>query len=348
MAPSDPFGHGSLTDVAGLLVGHHRRVGRGWATGTTAIIVPGGAMGAVDVRGGGPGTRETDALDPRNLVDRIHGLCLSGGSAYGLAAAHGVMTDLERRRLGVPVGPEPHEIVPVVPAAVIFDLARGGAFGNRPDAAFGERAARSARASAARGSIGAGTGARAGGVQGGVGMASITVRLDALTVRVAALAVVNASGSPFDPATGAPWMPIRGLRRPTASERRAVEAARRAATAPPMNTTIGVVATDADLTRAETGRFAQSAHDGLARAVRPAHGLTDGDTIFGLATGALSLPPTSAGLIRGAQSRAARLNELFAAAADVFAVACADAVITATAVGHAPAWADLCPSAIRA
>ena len=164
-ASDDPFGTGALTDVAGLRVGHHQRFGRGWQTGTTVVLAPDGAVAAVDVRGGGPGTRETDALDARNLVDRIHAVCLTGGSAYGLAAADGVMAHLERKRLGIVVGPEPQHVVPVVPTAVIFDLGRGGGFGNRPDAGFGERAASAARPrNVARGAVGAGTGARSGGM----------------------------------------------------------------------------------------------------------------------------------------------------------------------------------------
>ena len=145
MSDRDPFRHGSLTDVDGLLVGHHQRLGRGWQTGTTVVLCPDGGVAAVDVRGGGPGARETDALDPHNLVDRIHAICLSGGSAYGLATADGVMAELERRRLGVPVGPDSAQVVPVVPTAVIFDLGRGGDFGHRPGPDFGERALRNAR-----------------------------------------------------------------------------------------------------------------------------------------------------------------------------------------------------------
>ena len=326
-SPTDPFASGSLTDVDGLLVGHHQRTGRGWQTGTTVILAPDGAVAAVDVRGGGPGTRETDALDHRNLVDRIHAVCLTGGSAYGLASADGVMRHLERHRLGVPVGPEPAHVVPVVPTAVIFDLGRGGVFANRPDASFGERAADRAHRSRrrpARGSVGAGTGARAGGLQGGVGMAATTVDVgdgaDRRAVTVAALAVVNAAGSLVDPATGAPWVTPAVLRRPTTAERGALEATRLAALAPPpMNTTIGVVATDADLTRPETGRLAQSAHDGLARAIRPAHGLTDGDSIFGLSTGRIALARATGGLVRSGGSRVVELNAVFAAAAEVFA-----------------------------
>ena len=349
VSDSDPFRCGSLTDVEGILVGHHRRVGPGWQTGTTVVVCPDGAVAAVDVRGGGPGTRETDALDPRNLVDRVHAICLSGGSAYGLAAADGVMAELERRHLGVPVGPEPAHVVPVVPTAVIFDLGRGGDFRKRPGPEFGARAFRNARRRAGRGTVGAGTGARAGGLQGGVGMASMPVDLDGVTVTVAALAVVNAAGSPIDPATGSPWTAISGLRRPTRDDRAAVAAIVSPPRDLPLNTTIGVVATDVALTRAEAQRFAMSAHDGLARAVRPAHGLTDGDTVFALATGRHALPddPGAAGLARGPASRAVRLGRLYAAAADAFERACADAVVTATTVGDAPAYRDVCPSAWR-
>jgi L-aminopeptidase/D-esterase-like protein len=345
----DPFRSGSLTDVDGVLVGHHHRLGRGWQTGTTVVFCPGGAVAAVDVRGGGPGTRETDALDPRNLVDRIHAVCLSGGSAYGLATADGVMAELERRQLGVPVGPDPGHVVPVVPTAVVFDLGRGGDFGRRPGPEFGERAIRNARRRAGRGAVGAGTGARAGGLQGGVGMASVVVDLDGTAVTVAALAVVNAAGSPIDPATGSPWTAIPGLRRPTRDERAAVAAIVSPPRELPLNTTIGVVATDAELTRPEAQRLAMSVHDGLARAVRPAHGLTDGDTMFALATGRHVLPddPRAPGLVRGEASRAVRLDRLCAAGAGVFERACADAVVTAATVGAAPAYRDVCPSAWR-
>jgi L-aminopeptidase/D-esterase-like protein len=351
-AGRDPFGVGAITDVAGIRVGHHQRTGSGWLTGTTAVLAPDGATAAVDVRGGGPGTRETDALDPRNLVDRVHAICLTGGSAYGLATADGVMAELERRGLGVPVGPGRHDVVPVVPTAVIFDLGRGGRFGARPDPAFGERAARAAFGRSGRsprhGTIGAGTGARAGGLQGGIGMASATVSLGDVMVRVGALAVVNASGSLIDPTTGLPWMPMPALRRPNATERAALAAAVAPATPaapPPLNTTIGVVAVDAVLDRAEVGRLAQSAHDGLARAIRPAHALVDGDTIFGLATGSAQLPTPTDGTIRSAGSRAIMLSTLFAAGADVFAAACVDAIITATTTSAHPAYRDLCPSA---
>jgi L-aminopeptidase/D-esterase-like protein len=182
-------------------------------------------------------------------------------------------------------------------------------------------------------------------------MASTTVPLgdgDGV-VTVAALAVVNSSGSVINPKVGLPWNPPPGLRRPTAAERRTWAAA--VAVPPglpptqPLNTTIGVVATDAELTRPETGRLAQSAHDGLARAIRPAHALIDGDTVFALSTGAEALPGDVAGIVRHPRSRTGALDALFAAAADVFAAACTDAVVTASALGAAVAYRDLCPSA---
>jgi L-aminopeptidase/D-esterase-like protein len=342
-------GTGGLGDVGGVLVGHHQRCGRGWQTGTTVVYVPDGAISAVDVRGGGPGTRETDALEPGNLVDRIHAVCLTGGSAYGLATADGVMAELERRGSGVPVGPEPHQVVPVVPTAVIFDLGRGGTFANRPTPEFGRRALLAARRSDRRGSIGAGTGARAGGLQGGVGMASTLVRIGGVTARVAALAVVNASGCVIDPRSAEPWTPHPALRRPDTGDRRRWRdwAAAAIAEREALNTTIGVVVTDGDVTRPEARRLATAAHDGLARSIRPAHGLTDGDAIFALSTGREPLPTASDGLVRSEGSRAPHLNALCAAAAAVFAEACTDAIVHASALGDAPAYLDLCPSARR-
>ncbi len=280
-----PFG--SILDVPGVGVGHHQRTGRGWQTGTTVVTVAAGATPGVDVRGGGPGTRETDALRPENLIQEIHAVTLTGGSAYGLAAAHGVVGLLEQRGLGFPIT---DHVVPVVPAAVIFDLGRGGDFACRPDASFGERAARAALAGRRRpswGSVGAGTGARAGGLQGGVGTASTTVRIGGTPVVVGALAVVNANGTVIDPSTALPWE-RHGMRftRPTGAQRAAVREALTGRATAGLNTTIGVVATSAALDKAECSKVASVAHDGLARAVRPAHSMTDGDTVFALSTGA--------------------------------------------------------------
>ena len=345
---------GSITDVDGVRVGHHQRVGRGWQTGTTVVLVPNGATPGVDVRGGGPGTRETDALAPHNLIEQIHAVCLTGGSAYGLAAADGVMAWLEERGLGFRVGPpdaEPARVVPVVPAAVIFDLGRGGDFTHRPDATFGRRAVAGARRAQTHwGSVGAGTGAVAGGIQGGVGTASTTVRLARpdgdlpADIVVGAIAVVNANGSPVDRETGLPWE-SGGLvrRRPSTAERRGLRDVLDAARPPSLNTTIGVVATSARLTKAEVGKMASVAHDGLARAIRPAHSMVDGDTIFGLATGAVELTSAPAQLTASA-ARNMDVNLLLVAAADVFAAACTHAVISATAIGDRPSYRDLCPT----
>lgn len=331
-----------LTDVPGILVGHAQRIGGGWQTGTTVILVPAGAVAGVDVRGGGPGTHETDLLRPENLVQQVHGICLTGGSAYGLAAATGVMAFLEERGVGFPVGPEGEQVVPIVPAAVIYDLGRGGNFANRPDAGFGYRAAKGARATPSRsGTIGAGTGARSGGLQGGLGSASVTL---ASGVVVAALAVVNSAGRVIEARTGLPWQPGGlGLRRPNAEERRVLEDHVRASR-PPLNTTIGVVATSAAMTKAECTKFAGVAHDGLARAIRPAHSMFDGDTVFALATGTADVV-----LETTPREKARLLDEIFEAGADCFSLAGTRAVVDATSVpGGAPAYRDLCPSAFAA
>ncbi len=216
----------SLVDVPGMAVGHHQRVGDGWLTGSTVVLAPPeGAVGGVDVRGGGPGTRETDLLDPCNLVERVHAVSLSGGSAFGLAAADGVMRRLLEEGRGFPMG-GPGELVPIVPGAVIFDLGRGGRWDATPDASFGAAAAEDAlrhlgaegqpdgqpegqpdggadgrAAPPALGVVGAGTGGQvAGGLKGGVGSASLVLP-DGTTV--AALVVLNAVGSTVDPRTGA-------------------------------------------------------------------------------------------------------------------------------------------------
>lgn len=343
-----PFG--SLIDVPGIGVGHHQRTSGKWQTGTTVVACPAGATPGVDVRGGGPGTRETDALRPENLVREIHAVCLTGGSAYGLAAADGVMKVLAAKGLGFPIA---DGVVPVVPAAVIFDLGRSGAFDARPDPSFGERACRRALSGRGRpdwGSVGAGTGARAGGLQGGVGTASTRVRIEAdpdgeygppiaeaIELTIGAIAVVNASGSPVDLTTGLPWETGgRRTRRPNKDERAALRESMTVKAGGNLNTTIGVVAVSAALDKAEASKLASVAHDGLARAIRPAHAMTDGDTIFSLATGDTVLPDGPA--------RLAVLDRLLTAGAEVFGAACTHAVVAATTIGASPAWSDLCPS----
>ena len=293
----------SLIDVAGIRMGHAGRSGSGWLSGTTVVLAPdGGAVAGVDVRGGGPGTRETDVLDPRNIVERVHAVTLSGGSSFGLAAADGVMQRLFEAGVGYPTG-APGEVVPIVPSAVIFDLGRGGDFTKHPGAAMGREAYDAALSTTSRaplmGVVGAGTGAIAGGLKGAVGSASV-VLADGTTV--GALAVVNSSGSCVDPLTGELYAARFGLpgeftalRLPDADE---VAAARASADTvavpdrarPAFATTIGVVATDAILTKAQCAKVSGIAHDGMARAIRPVHTMFDGDTVFTLATGGRGAP----------------------------------------------------------
>ncbi|WP_410587919.1 P1 family peptidase [Amycolatopsis sp. lyj-23] len=320
-----------ITDVPGVLVGHHERVGDGWATGTTVVLVPGGAVGAVDQRGGAPGTRETNLLEPENLVQRVNAVCLSGGSAYGLAAADGVMRWLSERNLGFPVGTQPHEVVPIVPAAVLFDLPRSE-WGNRPDASFGYAACEAASTSFAQGTAGAGAGAAVGSLKGGIGSASEVVG----ECTVGALAVVNAAGQAVDPATGRAYAADHGDFGVTWPSRPVELPSRRT----DLNTTIGVVAADAALSKAEARRLAVAAQDGLARAVRPAHTMFDGDTVFALATGARELPAAP-----GPAARPAALDALCAAAARVFARAMVHGVLAATTAGGVPAYRDVWPEA---
>lgn len=338
--------NGSLVDVAGISVGHHQRIGRGWRTGTTVILAGAGATAGVDVRGGGPGTRETDLLRPENSVEQVHAICLTGGSAYGLAAASGVMRFLESKNVGFPVGPTPEAVVPIVPGAVIFDLGRGGAFGNRPDEEFGRRAAAAARVRPERnGSVGAGTGAVAGGIQGGVGSASIVLTSG---IVVAALAVVNAAGTLIDPGTGLPWeLSSHRLRRPSKSDRTLVCSVWPPPGPQPLNTTIGVVATTARLTKAECTKVAAVAHDGMARAIRPAHSMFDGDTVFTLSTGLAELPADEPIALHSGRNRPMALNIVLEAAASCFAAACVQALVSATSIGGPLAYRDLCASAWR-
>ncbi|GGW29011.1 hypothetical protein GCM10010503_00550 [Streptomyces lucensis JCM 4490] len=327
----------ALTDVTGLRVGHATRAGDGWLTGTTVVLAPeGGAVAAVDVRGGGPGTKETDALDPRNVVGTVDAVVLTGGSAYGLDAASGVMAWLEERGRGVPVGTDPAHVVPVVPAACVFDLGRGGDFRARPDAATGRAAVEAAAATPAgarvpEGCVGAGTGAAAGRLKGGVGTAS-TVLASGITV--AALVVANAAGSVMDPETGVLYGELFQGRvdYPAAhvheAARRRLDGYASRNAPPPLNTTLAVVATDADLSRAQAQKLAGTAHDGIARAVRPVHLLHDGDTVFALATRARPL-----------DAHPLALNAVLAAGADLVTRAIVRAVRAAEPVdGPGGAW----------
>lgn len=285
-----PTGGRGLTEVHGLRVGHHTLAER--PTGCTVILVDGdGAVGGVSQRGGAPGTRETDLLDPLNMVDKVNAIVLSGGSAYGLDAAQGVVRYLEERQIGWRVGAA--GVVPIVPAAILFDLGFGGDPKVRPTADCGLRAATAATAApVAEGNVGAGAGATVGkmgmgrSMKGGLGSAAIA--LDNGLV-VAALVAVNAVGDVVDPMTG---QVVAGVRtedgKGVADVRKLLRTGALLRRPPPRageNTTIGLVATNARLTKAEVNRVAVMGDDGFAKAIAPSHTVGDGDTVFALATG---------------------------------------------------------------
>lgn len=274
----------SITDVFGIKVGHFTDKRR--PTGCTVILTEAGATAGVDVRGASPGTRETDLLDPQNLVQQVHAVVLSGGSAFGLDTATGVMKYLEERGIGYDVKIAK---VPIVPAAILFDLAVGDPK-IRPDARAGYEACKNASdKTLAEGNVGAGAGATVGklfgmqrAMKGGLGTASITLP-NGFTV--GAIVAVNAVGDIFENGKL-----IAGARTPDGKKLLGTMAAiLRGENPPPLlggtNTTIGVIATDAKLTKAECQKIAQMAHDGFARTINPAHTMFDGDTIFALATG---------------------------------------------------------------
>ncbi|WP_457107298.1 P1 family peptidase [Methylobacterium sp. P5_C11] len=279
-----------ITDILGLRVGHASDLKI--ASGVTAILFDAPVVAAVDVRGGGPGTRETDLLDPERTVERIDALVLSGGSAFGLDAAAGVTAWLAEAGRGFPVGAMR---VPIVPGAILFDLLNGGdkAWGRYPPyRELGFQAAAAAAADFALGSVGAGTGARTGRLKGGIGSASAAV--PGTGFRVGALAAVNAFGNatvgdgphfwaaPFE--EGAEF---GGLGFPDRVPPQALAFPARAL--PGSATTLAVVATDAVLTKAQCRRLAVAAQDGLARALVPAHTPLDGDLVFAAATGAVAV-----------------------------------------------------------
>jgi len=307
---------GTLTDIAGLAVGHHTDTRR--PTGCTVVLCPQGVACGVDVRGAAPGTRETDLLAPGNLVDKVHAVLLAGGSAFGLDAAGGVMRWLDERGHGFVVGPAR---VPIVPAAVLFDLWLGDAR-IRPDAQAGYAACAAASAQApAQGNVGAGAGATVGkmfgiahAMKGGIGSASLEVD----GVRIAALVAVNAAGDVIDPSTA---RVVAGSRQVDGRTPRRITAALvRGLMPPPLlagtNTTIGIVATDAALDKAQCARLATMSHDGLARCIDPVHTATDGDAMFALATGvsARKLPLSVLGALAAEVTQRAVLNGVRAAA----------------------------------
>ena len=317
----------SITAVPGLRVGHFTDSRR--PTGCTVLLAPEGSVGGVDVRGAAPGTRETELLSPLNAMQTVHAVLLAGGSAFGLDAAGGVMRWLSERGVGIAVGRDSLNAavrVPIVPAAILFDL-RLGDSRIRPDAAAGYAACEAASdAAPAEGNVGAGAGASVGklfgferAMRGGLGCASVCVG----GITVGAMIVVNAVGDVLDPSTG---QVIAGARDEAGLATLGTMAAllRGAvprALQPGQATTIGVVATDAVLDKAGANKLAQMAHDGLARSINPVHTQADGDTVFALATG-------------GSRLRA-NLTLLGALAAEVTAQAVLRAVRAATTL-HAP------------
>ncbi|HEY3557698.1 MAG TPA: P1 family peptidase [Kribbella sp.] len=346
-----PGPQNAITDVPGILVGQVERLDAPYLTGTTVVHVPQTAVAAVEVRGGAPGTRETDLLSPVNSNAGVNAIVLTGGSAFGLDTAGTVMRWLEERGEGVRVGQGDHDVVPIVPTAVIFDLARGGDFKARPEPSWGADAIAAATAGpVALGNHGAGAGARARSLKGGVGSAS--VRLDDGTT-VGALVIVNAAGSAID-ADGNLYGARLGLGNEFAHLRTPTDTppliapGRNLIPGPTgttgMNTVIAVVATDVPLDKAATKRMAMIAHDGLARAIDPIHTLVDGDSIFALSTAAdgprLSVTdPTALG----------QLETVYAAGARTLTRAIVHAMLNAESVetptGTIPSYRDAYPSA---
>ena len=334
----------AITDVPGILVGSYDKN----FTGTTVVLAPTGAVGGVDVRGSAPGSRETDLLRPTNLVDKVDAVVLSGGSAYGLAAADGVMLWLEEHHRGWDVGGG--NVVPIVPSAVIFDPGRfGRLFTDRPTADFGRKAADAANAGPVKmGNVGAGAGAIAGGLKGGLGTASTDLGDG---VFVGAIVAVNAGGSTVNPQTGefyARYLEVNGEfgnpKRPFASlPADATEIAIASGIEPVRNTTIAVIATNVKLTKAQAQKISEMAHDGMARAIQPSHTMFDGDAVFTLATGLLDLSTLKQQALWGYD--AANVTKLGSAAADCLARAIVRAMVNAQTVGDVAAYRDKYPAA---
>ncbi len=325
----------SLTDVEGIQVGHYLSAPH--LCGVSVALCPQGAVAGVDVRGAAPATRETDLLAPLNLVQEVQAVVLTGGSVFGLASADGVVRWLASRGWGFPL--DEGQVAPIVPAAAFYDLGRGQDYVPPIDATWGARACQDAQdGPVPLGNSGAGIGAVAGGLKGGLGSASEVLK-NGLTA--AALVVVNCLGSVIDSASGLPWEARLELDGELGDlGRRAVRLPGQGPGQAARNTTIGIVSTDAVLTKAQAQKMAQMAHDGLARAIRPAHTMFDGDTIFCLATGRRPLPQTP-GFFAGTQAQA--LNELGRAMADCFSRAIMRGVLAATSLGGFSALRDLPP-----
>ncbi len=294
---------GWITDVDGLKVGHFTDTRR--PTGCTVILCENGAVASVDVRGAAPGTRETDLLDPINLVQKAHAILLAGGSAFGLDAASGVVRWLEERRIGFPIG---NGVVPIVPAAILYDLAIGDS-SIRPNAESGYQACQAAQpGTVEEGSVGAGAGATVGKAMGGTpmkgGIGTSSIKLSTGLV-IGAIVAVNCMGNVIDPRTG------RIVAGALSSDSRTFLDITEMRSSNLSNTTIGVVATNARFEKAQMKKIAQMAHDGMARAINPVHTMFDGDIIFAVSTcassaqadvsivGALAAEAMSEAILRG-------------------------------------------------
>lgn len=322
-----------LTDVSGIRVGHFTSIPA--ACGVTVALCKSGAVCGVDVRGSAPGTRETDLLDPVNLVEKVQAVVLNGGSVYGLAACDGVVRWLSDRECGFPLS-DGH-VAPIVPSASLYDLGRGQDYIPPIGPEWGKMACDSASEGPVPvGSVGAGTGAVSGGIKGGIGSASEV--LDS-GITVGALIAVNSLGSVINPLTGAPWeIGLEINNEFGAIGKKSVHIQTTSGSTPTSNTTIGVVAVNASLTKAQCKKVAQMAQDGLARAIRPAHTMFDGDTIFCLATGERFLDE-SKGFFQVPNAEA--LNEIGSAAADCVSRAIIRAIFEAQGLGTIKAFRDL-------
>ncbi|MEN6347910.1 MAG: P1 family peptidase [Syntrophomonas sp.] len=302
-----------ITDVQGITVGSVQDLKA--LTGCTVIMTGReGAVCGVDVRGSAPGTRETDLLSPLNMVEKVHAIVLSGGSAYGLDAACGVMRFLEEQGIGHPTGPT---VVPIVPAAVLFDLAVGD-FRIRPDSKMGYKACREAGLEVLEGNVGAGTGATVGKIRGynnstKSGLGSWSIRLEnGLTV--GAIVAVNAFGDVIDPRNGKIIAGVRDDQGALIGTAEAWTKMKGAVGFPGgTNTTIAVVACNAELDKSRATKVAQMAHDGLARVINPIHTMCDGDTIFALATGEMTGDVNVIGCLAGEALARAVLRAVHAA-----------------------------------
>lgn len=328
-----PGKHNALTDVEGILVGHV--TDEDAASGVTVVICAEGAVTGVDVRGSGPCTRETDLLAPENIVEHAQAVVLSGGSVFGLAAADGVVRWLAEKGFGFAL--EKGHVAPIVPAASLYDLGRGSTFVPPISAEWGQKACRAAgNGPVACGCVGAGTGAWAGSIKGGLGTAS---RILDSGITTAALAAVNPDGEVINPKTGRPWeigLEIEGEF--GRQGKRAVTLPPRPEIKQPRNTVLGVIATDAILTKAQARKIAQMAHDGLARAIRPSHTLFEGDTIFCMATGKRKFPEVP-GYYGPLYARA--VSGIGHAAADCMSRAIITAILKAKSMAGMTAFCDL-------